>query len=784
MTINLSDNSPRVSYSVAAGVTQTSFTVSFEFFDNDDLNVYVDGVLKTLTTDYSVSGGDGSTGTITMSVTGAAGGSTVVITRDIDLDRTTDFPSSGPFNIASLNTELDRFVAIAADLKDQSDRSLQLTDFDVAASLVLPTVDNRKGKTLAFNASTGAVEAGPTISDVQTVSAAAADIQTLAHIEDGTDATDTIQTVAGIASNVSTVAGVSSAVSTVAGISSDVTAVAGDASDIGTVATNIADVNTAATNITEIQNAPTNAATATTKASEAATSASNASTSESNAATSATTATTKAGEASTSATNAATSETNAGNSATAAASSASAAATSETNAANSAAAAAAAFDNFDDTYLGSKTSDPTVDNDGNALVSGALYFNSTANEMRVYDGANWIAASSAGTASLILYEYTATSGQTTFSGADDNSASLSYSVGNIQVVMNGVVLDPSDFTATSGTSVVLASGAATGDLINIYAFKSFTVADTVSASAGGTFAGDVTFAGAFTSQGIDDNADAVAITIDSSENVGIGTSSPYADLHVTGTIKVATGNAQGILGLGEGSGSTVNVGLWRGAANAPTTDGNYLNLGGYEGIVFATGAAAIGSQTERMRIETNAVRFATDEVTPTGSGKDLGSPTYQWRDLYLSGGIQFDSRSSKLDDYEEGTWTPVIRGTLSDPSVTYGATRYGGYVKVGRQVTLSVNVVTTAFSGGSGGAAIGGLPFAPSSDSICHVGALETDTTNLTSGYTYAYVAMFANNALVYYRQGGSGQNEIEIPVGNLTANAWQRTSITYFTDA
>jgi hypothetical protein len=121
-----------------------------------------------------------------------------------------------------------------------------------------------------------------------------------------------------------------------------------------------------------------------------------------------------------------------------------------------------------------------------------LYFNSTANEMRVYDGANWIAATSAGTASLILYEYTATSGQTTFSGADDNAASLSYTVNNIQVVMNGVILDPSDYTATSGTSVVLASGAATGDTVNIYAFKSFTVADTVSASAGGTFAGNIT----------------------------------------------------------------------------------------------------------------------------------------------------------------------------------------------------------------------------------------------------------------------------------------------------
>ena len=101
MTINIADNSPRVSYDVAAGVTQSSFTVSFEFFDNDDLNVYVDGTLKTLTTDYTVTGGDGSTGTVTMSVTGATGGSTVVITRDIDLERTTDFPASGAFNIAT-----------------------------------------------------------------------------------------------------------------------------------------------------------------------------------------------------------------------------------------------------------------------------------------------------------------------------------------------------------------------------------------------------------------------------------------------------------------------------------------------------------------------------------------------------------------------------------------------------------------------------------------------------------------------------------------------------------
>ncbi|BAQ86167.1 putative phage tail fiber protein [uncultured Mediterranean phage uvMED] len=249
--------------------------------------------------------------------------------------------------------------------------------------------------------------------------------------------------------------------------------------------------NSATAAASSATSASSSASTATTKASEASTSETNAGNSATAAASSATTATTKASEAATSETNAGNSATaaassattastqasNASTSATNAASSATSAASSATSAANSAAAAASSFDDFDDKYLGSKSSNPSVDNDGNALVSGALFFNSTANEMRVYDGANWIAATSAGNVSLILYEYTATANQTTFSGSDDNSATLSYTVGNLQVVLNGIVLDPSDFTATSGTSVVLASGATVNDTLNVYAFKSFTVAE-------------------------------------------------------------------------------------------------------------------------------------------------------------------------------------------------------------------------------------------------------------------------------------------------------------------
>jgi len=183
MTIALSDHSPRESYTVAQGVTQTQFTVPFEFFDDADLNFYVDGTKKDLTTHYTVTGGNGANGTIDTtsgnSVVGISGGSTVVITRSIALNRTTDFPSSGAFDVAKLNTELDRFTAIADDITDTVSRSLQLADEDTAVSTTLPLKADRVGTVLGFNATTGAVEAGPTITAVQSLSAVTASINLL-----------------------------------------------------------------------------------------------------------------------------------------------------------------------------------------------------------------------------------------------------------------------------------------------------------------------------------------------------------------------------------------------------------------------------------------------------------------------------------------------------------------------------------------------------------------------------------------------------------------------------
>ena len=103
-----------------------------------------------------------------------------------------------------------------------------------------------------------------------------------------------------------------------------------------------------------------------------------------------------------------------------------------------------------------------------------------------------------------VHTYTATASQTTFTGASSEGVTLSYADTNyIDVFQNGVLLGSADYTSTSGTSVVLAQGASADDLIVIVVYDVFSVADTVSKSSGGTFDGDVTFAGAFTSQGID-----------------------------------------------------------------------------------------------------------------------------------------------------------------------------------------------------------------------------------------------------------------------------------------
>jgi hypothetical protein len=152
---------------------------------------------------------------------------------------------------------------------------------------------------------------------------------------------------------------------------------------------------------------------------------------------------------------------------------------SATAAAASATAAAASYDSFDDRYLGAKSTAPSVDNDGNALLTGALYWSTTANAMYAWTGSAWGSISS--TADIYRYRYTATGGETSKSGADDNGLTLSYIVGKEQVYLNGVLLVRStDYVATNGTSIASLAALAAGDILEIITFTAFEVANVLS----------------------------------------------------------------------------------------------------------------------------------------------------------------------------------------------------------------------------------------------------------------------------------------------------------------
>ena len=145
----------------------------------------------------------------------------------------------------------------------------------------------------------------------------------------------------------------------------------------------------------------------------------------------------------------------------------------------SATAAAASYDSFDDRYLGAKSSAPSVDNDGNALVAGAIYWNTSTGAMQVWNAvaSSWGNITSAATSTR--WRKTASGGETTISGTDDSSISLDYTVGYEQVYLNGVLLVRTlDYTASTGTSITGLSPALTADdVVEVLSWTPYSVSN-------------------------------------------------------------------------------------------------------------------------------------------------------------------------------------------------------------------------------------------------------------------------------------------------------------------
>jgi hypothetical protein len=440
-------SSTTVKNSYSGDGSNDTFVYGFKIFASSDLQVIIRSATgtettKTLTTDYTVTGvGTASGGNVVFEAAAIPTATeTVVLIRNVPQTQAIDYIANDPFPAETHEEGLDRATMTIQQMQEEINRSIKLsktntmtsTEFTVAAA-------DRANKILAFD-STGEISV---TQELGTYKGTDTTVTTEAYVQrDIVKSTSAAQL-----NNVYICVGDSvvgdlltdtdhfdllvdaySAASSAAAAASSATdaETAQTAAETAQAAAELAETNaeTAETNAeTAETNAAASEANAATSESNAATSESNAATSESNASTSASTATTQAGiattqagnastsasnastsesNAATSESNAATSESNAATSASNAATSESNAATSESNAATSASEAAASADAFDDVYLGSKSSDPTTDNDGDPLAAGMLYYNTVSTIMRIYSGSAWenVAVSTAGFATL------------------------------------------------------------------------------------------------------------------------------------------------------------------------------------------------------------------------------------------------------------------------------------------------------------------------------------------------------------------------------------------------
>jgi hypothetical protein len=323
--------------SYTANGSTTVFAYDFRIFNDSDLKVYVNSVLQTIVTHYTVSGsGESSGGNVTFG-TAPLNTLSVVILRELPRTQATDYVDNSALSATSLEDTADKNLMLIQEIDDKAGVGFRFADTVVDAGTI--TIDknaaDRGSKLLSFDAAGGLIATQEIGVSRGNWAASTAYIQR--DIIKDTDNNNIYLCI-------------------VAHTSSGAVPISSNTD----VAKWVLLVNAAA--------ATTSATAAATSATASATSATTATAQAVISTAQAVISTTKAGEA----------------------------ATSATAAASSATAAAASADAFDDTYLGSKSSDPSVDNDGDALTAGDLYFNSSAGNLRVYSGSAWqVAAISA-----------------------------------------------------------------------------------------------------------------------------------------------------------------------------------------------------------------------------------------------------------------------------------------------------------------------------------------------------------------------------------------------------
>ncbi len=336
--------------------------------------------------------------------------------------------SSAVTGVNGIASDVSGVNAIASNVTTVAGISSAVNGVNAIASDVT-AVNTDPLKTNIGNVSSNATNINSVASNatnINTVAGINANVTTVAGIASDVTGVNAIASdvtgVNAVSSNVTTVAGISANVTTVAGISSDVTgvnAIASDVSGVNAIASDVTGVNSISSAVTAVDSNSANVNTVGTNISNV---------------------------------------NNVGGSITSV---------------NTVANNLTDVNAFGNTYQIS-TNNPTTDGGGNALSAGDLAFVTSASKLRVYNGSSWEDAGSATNGTVDRHSYVATANQTTFPA----TGAISYNPNFVDVYLNGIKLvNGTDVTVTSGTNIVLATGAAVNDTVDVVAYGTFALAD-------------------------------------------------------------------------------------------------------------------------------------------------------------------------------------------------------------------------------------------------------------------------------------------------------------------
>jgi len=256
--------------------------------------------------------------------------------------------------------------------------------------------------------------------------------------------------------------------------------------------------------------------------------------------------------------------------------------------------------------------------------------------------------------------------------------------------------------------------------------------------------------------------DTTAITVNTSQNVGVGSASPSYKLHIDGS-----DGANPLLWVQQTGNGTGGIRLTR--ANSGNNNGDWQIDHSSQGLLFKhspiANSIASPSWTTVLNMEGNNNGY---DFLPQDAVTSLGSPSNRFDDLYLNGELYLGGTGSAnaLDDYEEGTFTASLRGGTTEPGTLKTTTAV--YKKIGSLVMFQLGFEAIDNTGYSGQIQVSGLPFTntSASRSMAHVGMYSIGIFSATNTYTIGTINASATDIKLQEIRSNNTWGEVDHSAG------------------